>query len=245
MSGIGSIDLKVAVVDSDFYARHAINAYLAWDRRTRVMMKTDTLQAMRRGLADLPEIELPDVIVLDADHLDSEQALKYEIVGLRQEIDGLLVVCLAQFTNLNLILAAAEAGARAYLLKQDARLYIADAICYALNHDFVISKRLARAARQLAHTRVTAAAILPGPRHYLGMTDRIRQAIELYAVEGMPTRLVADEMGIGRSTVQDYIRKAYRILEAYDDREYPDDMSPQELAFMRMTALENVDDQQR
>ena len=234
MTGIGSINLKVVVVDSDFYARHAINAYLAWDRRTRVMLKTDTLQNMRQSLSSS---ELPDVIVLDADHLDNENVLKREIVGLCRDIEGLMVICLAQFSNLNLILAAAEAGARAYLLKQDVRLHIAGAICHALRHDFVISENLTRATRQLAHKRVVAAAILPGPRPYPGMRPRIRQAIELYAVEGMQTRLVADEMGISRNTVQGYIREAYRILEAQDKGDYPDDMSQQELAFMRLTAL--------
>ncbi len=244
MAGIGGINLKVAVIDSDFYSRNAINAYLAWDRRTRVIMKTDSLQTMWQGLAGLPSDDLPDVAVLDADHLDGEYALRHEISRLRQEIDQLMVVCLAQFSNLNFILASAESGARAYLLKQDVRLHIAGAICYALHHDFVVSQRLTRAVHQLTHQRVVAASILPGPRQYPGMTDRIRQTIELYAIEGMPTRLIADEMGISRNTVQGYINEAYRILETQDSGAYPDDMSRQELAFMRITALEDEHNRQ-
>jgi hypothetical protein len=53
----------------------------------------------------------------------------------------------------------------------------------------------------------------------------------------MPAHLAADEMGISLHTIRGYIKEGYRILEAYDDREYPLDMTPQERAFMRFTAL--------
>jgi len=39
MASYDAENLNVIVVDSDFYARNAINAYLAWDRRTRVLGK--------------------------------------------------------------------------------------------------------------------------------------------------------------------------------------------------------------
>ena len=55
-------------------------------------------------------------------------------------------------------------------------------------------------------------------------------------------RLVADEMGISTATVRGYIKLAYRILETYDECQYPADMSQQELAFMRLTALEPWED---
>jgi hypothetical protein len=42
-------------------------------------------------------------------------------------------------------------------------------------------------------------------------------------------------MGISLHTVRSYIKEGYRILEAYDETEYPVDMSPQERAFMRIT----------
>jgi hypothetical protein len=54
----------------------------------------------------------------------------------------------------------------------------------------------------------------------------------------MSAELAADEMGISPHTVRSYVKEGYRILEAYDDTVYPPDMSPQERAFMRFTALE-------
>ena len=72
---------------------------------------------------------------------------------------------------------------------------------------------------------------------YPEMTDRIRQAIRLCVIEGMPAHLAADEMGISLHTIRGYIKEGYRILEANDHYEYPTDMTPQERAFMRFTAL--------
>lgn len=56
----------------------------------------------------------------------------------------------------------------------------------------------------------------------------------------MPAQLAADEMGISLNTVRSYIKEGYRILEAYDDTTYPDEMSPAERAFMRLTSLDDA-----
>ena len=45
-------------------------------------------------------------------------------------------------------------------------------------------------------------------------------------------------MGISLHTIRGYIKEGYRILESYDDTDYPVDMTPQERAFMRFTALD-------
>jgi hypothetical protein len=64
MSGIGIINLKVVVLDSDYYAMQAINSYLAWDRRTRVTFMTTEIDIFWRYLRESPVAELPDVIVM-------------------------------------------------------------------------------------------------------------------------------------------------------------------------------------
>lgn len=239
MSGVGSINLKVVVIDTDFYSLQSINSYLAWDRRTRVTLMTDSFDAMWSYLNQLPKAELPDVVVMDANHMNGDVGLKNTINQLRNLIDDVMVICLAQFPDTDLIMAAAEAGARAFLLKQDVRLHIAWAICYALDYDFVITHGVARASDSAFHKRVFHATILPDQRQYPEMTDRIRQAIKLCVIEGMPAHLAADEMGISLHTIRGYIKEGYRILESHDRTEYPTDMTPQERAFMRFTALEN------
>lgn len=230
---ITGINLKVVIVDTDYYALQAINSYLAWDRRTRVTHMAETLEGMWQELAGTPLAELPDVILLDADHVGGPVALEEVIRRLRGHIEKVMIICLAQFATLDLVEAAAAAGARGYILKGEVRSQIAWAIVYMLDHDFVVSPGIQ--PDRSPNARVFHAMVLPRQREYPELTDRIRQAIELCVVNGMPAHVAADEMGISLHTIRSYIKEGYRILESYDETKYPEDMSPAERAFMRLT----------
>lgn len=247
MAGIGKINLNVVVVDSDRYAMSAINAYFAWDRRTTVIYKTGRLADFWTVYNENRLNRRPEVFVIDANHLGGAELLGAAIKRLRDEFTGIMIICLAQFADLDLIHAAAEAGAKAYWLKDDVRLHIGWAVCACCCLDreaFSISSSVVEAGRRLAHRRLRLAKTLPGPRNYIGFTPRVRQAAELYVVEGMPVRLIANEMGVEESTVRGYIKKTYSILESYhdDEQDYPNDLSQQEVGFMRLTALDLADD---
>lgn len=239
MPGINEINLKVLVMDTDFYALHAINGFLAWDRRTRVTNLSETPAQMWAHIERTPLAELPDVVLLEADHLGGPSGLRQVVQELRRHIEGLRVICLAQVADPELVEAAADAGASGFLLKQDLRLQIAWAIVYSLGRDFIITHEVQKTCTHLSNRRVLRAITLPEMRKFPELTDRIRQAIKLCVVEGMPAHLAADEMGISLHTIRGYIKEGYRILEAYDETEYPLDMTPQERAFMRFTAFEN------
>lgn len=238
-----NVNLKVLLMDTDYYALQAINSYLAWDRRTRVTSMCESLPDMWKHINEAPLAELPDVVMFDADHLGGADALRAQIERLRQKIKDVIIICLTQDNNIALVEAAAEAGARAYLLKGDVRLQIAWAVVYMLNTaEFMMSPSVAKAVESSANPRLRKAITLPKRREYPELTERIRQAIELCVVKGMPAHLAADEMGISLHTIRSYIKEGYRILEAYDDMEYPVDMSPQERAFMRLTRFGEKDE---
>lgn len=232
-----NVNLKVLVMDTDFYALQAVNSYLAWDRRTRVIALCSRVEDMWKYLKTAHSTEHPDIILLDADHLGGADSLQRVIKQARDQIKNVRVICLAQTSQTSLVEAAATAGASGFLLKQEVRLQIAWAIVYALNHDFIITHGLDKLRASMFNTRVYHATTLPEQRDYPELTDRIRQAIQLCVVEGMPAQLAADEMGISLHTIRGYIKEGYRIMEAYDEAEYPVEMSPQERAFMRFTAF--------
>lgn len=228
-----TINLKVLVIDSDFFALQALNSYLAWDRRTRVVALVNTVQQAVEHIDNVAEAEHPDVIVLEAEIFSDANTLRAAIQRFRQMIKDVMVICLALNVDPGQVETAIEAGARGYLLRNEVRLQIVGAICYALDHDFVITGGVQAAAE--AHlSRVT---LLPSERLYPEMTERIRQALYLYVVEGMPAQLAADEMGISPHTIRSYVKEGYRILEAHDEADYPEEMGPLERAFMRFTAL--------
>jgi CheY-like chemotaxis protein len=153
MTGIVNVNLKVLVLDTDFYAQQAINGYLAWDRRTRVTFLADSIEQMWNYLEETALAELPDVVVMDADHVGGPNGLTELIASLRRKIPDLRVVCLAQFSDPQLVEAAADANANAYLLKQDVRLQIAWAIVYTLA-DFVVTPGSERLPSPVQHAHL-------------------------------------------------------------------------------------------
>jgi len=237
------INLKVVIMDTDFYALHAINSFLAWDRRTRVTNLSETPRDMWLYINSTPLAELPDVVLLDADHLGGPEAVAKTITELDRRIEGVKTICLGQEIAVNLVEAAAEAGAAGYFLKQDIRLQITWGIVYALNHDFAITSSIAHATADRFNHRIFHAAVVPGMRKFPELTGRIGQALKLCVLDGLPAHLAADEMGISLHTIRGYIKEGYRILEAHDDFEYAINMTPQERAFMRLTAFDEDDEE--
>lgn len=234
-NNIINVNLKVLVMDTDYYALQAINSYLAWDRRTRVTFMAQSPDEMWSYLNRIGVAEQPNMIILDADHLGGAEGLQLELDHLRRRIKKIGVICMGRVAEPALIEAAAAYGARGFFIKSDVASQIAWAIVYALERDFTVSRGIDR--RPADHPRFRSAAVLPRQRQFPELTGRIRQAIELCVLRGMPAQLAADEMGISLHTIRSYIKEGYRILESHDETSYPKDMSPQERAFMRLTAF--------
>jgi DNA-binding NarL/FixJ family response regulator len=239
MDRIKDFNLTVVVMDTDFYALHAINGILAWDRRTRVTCLANTLPEMQTYLKSTPLAELPDVILLDTDQMSDMRELTALIKNLRGRIEKVRIIGTTESVREDAALAVAEAGAHGYLLKSDVKFQIAWAIVESFFREFIITTSLREATRDLFNHQLHHAFVLPPMRKFPELTPRLRQALQLCVVEGMPAGLAADEMGISLNTIRGYIKEGYRILETYDETEYPTDLNPQERAFMRLTSFAN------
>lgn len=237
---MSSKTLKVLILDTDYYARQAINSYLAWDRRTRVVQLASTLDAVAQYVERTPQVEWPDVVLLDAAAADTPQDLARLIKRLETTIPNVMTLVLDRKLDLDMVRAVAQANADGYLLRDEVRIHIAWAIVWAQDHDFVVTASVKDALHEEFDSRLFRSATVPERREHPELTQRIRQALQLCVVEGMSAELAADEMGLSPHTVRSYIKEGYRILEAYDDTIYPADMSPQERAFMRFTALDDA-----
>ncbi len=237
---IGKTNLKVMVYDPDIYGRHAINSYLAWDRRTRVIFLPSSFEEIFDWVMEHAEAEWPDALVLDTYSADSANELRRLIHRIRRIIPDVLIIVLDRGLRVDYALAALESDTGAYFLRNDVGLQIAWAIVWAQRPEFAISIGVKRALPPDADHRLHQAVILPERRRYPELTDRIREAIQLCVVEGMSADLAANEMGVSTHTIRSYVKEGYRILEAYDEGQiYPSEMSAQERAFMRFTALDD------
>ncbi len=236
-NAIDRFNLKVVIVDPDFYALNSLNSYLAWDRRTRVVKLLQSLNALTDFLKHVAAAEAPDVILIDADIFSDGIELGAALMHMRQLISTVKVICLGHNADPMRAAAALNAGGRGYLVRNEVRHLIASAVCFAVEHSFVVTQSIHAAVEKPFDMRLFNANVLPSERHFPEMTERIRQALWLCVVEGMSAQLAADEMGVSPHTVRSYIKEGYRILEAHDDRTFPDEMGPIERAFMRFTAL--------
>ncbi len=239
---IGQTNLKVLILDTDFYSRQAINSYLAWDRRTRVVHLADTLASVREYVAAVDQSEWPDVVLLDALAAKSPQALAKLVLHIEDTIPDVMTLVLDREVNLKTLHAIERARADGYLIRNELRIRIASAICWAQDHDFVVTQSVKDALEAAGEFegRLFRAVVIPERREYPDLTARVRQALTLCVVEGMSAELAADEMGLSPHTVRSYVKEGYRILETYDDTRYPPDLSPQEKAYMRITALQET-----
>jgi DNA-binding NarL/FixJ family response regulator len=239
MTKITWYNFKVLIVDPDYYARHALYTFLAWDRRTRVMYTVESVEKMWAYLRETAPVEYPDYVLIDANHVDGANGLRALMDKLKQTLPKARIICLAQQLEPELVQAAAEKGARAFLLKHEVGLRVGWAIVYGETRDFTVTSGVAEAMRSQKniHPRVQRAAILPRSIDFPQLTERVKQALELW-LGGMPAYLIADELGIAQSTVRGYIKKAYRILESTVDFEFPREVTQQERAFLRYTALD-------
>jgi DNA-binding NarL/FixJ family response regulator len=233
-----AINLKVLILDADFYSRQAINSYLAWDRRTRVVHMADTIESVAEYVQAVDKSEWPDVVLLDSMAAETPDELAKLVLLLEDTIPNVMTLVLARKLNMDMVRAVEHARANGYLLRNEVRIRIASAICWALDYDFVVTHSVKEALKEEFEGRLFRAVAIPEQREYPDLTPRVREALRLCVVEGMSAELAADEMGISAHTIRSYVKEGYRILETYDDTHYPLDLSPQEKAFMRITALE-------
>lgn len=238
---VGKTNLKVLLYDSDFYGLYAINSYLAWDRRTRVVGMAHTVDDIFEWVDEHIEAEWPDVVLLDTYGLTVPNDMALLVYQVRERIPDVQVIVLEREPTVQMAMAILDAGAAAYFVRDDVGLQIAWAIVWAQRPEFAISGSVSSAiAVDIHDERLQQAVVLPEKRHYPELTDRIREAIQLCVVEGMSADLAADEMGVSTHTIRSYVKEGYRILESYDDdQEYPPEMSAQERAFMRFTAIQD------
>lgn len=227
--------IRIFVIERDIYARQSITSYLSWDRRTRVVGTAGTLHEMIAMLGD-PEYGRLNAVTLDTGLATDPSGLAALIRLIHYSAPQAAVICLANSTDPDWILAAQQAGACAYLIRETVGLGVACAVWFALENSFVLTHDAAEALRH-AHRDSIDMVVLPSRRQYERMTPRIEQALWLCVVEGLPAELAAEEMGVSTSTVRSYIKEGYRILESQDDTAYPASMSPAERAFLRFTAL--------
>lgn len=238
---LAHLDIRVFVMEGNAFARSNISLLLGRDRRTRVVGQASSpfhLMVELRRLRDEHQPE-PQFILFDTSYAEHRpEMLRGWLEAVKSVAGDARILCLADKPDRAMALAACDAGAGGFMTRESVRLSIGSTIVYALNTGFVVTNDVALRLQGVFDNAIFRAEVLPSLREYPALTQRIEEALRLCVIKGLPADVAADEMGLSTSTVRSYVKEGYRILESYDDTIYPNDLSPQERAFMRYTALD-------
>jgi DNA-binding NarL/FixJ family response regulator len=188
--------IRVLIADDHPLARAGLEHLLgALDDIAVVGVATGGEEAVRLAREHDPDVVLMDLEMPDMDGIDATQAL-------RARQPGAAVVVLTSFSDRERILAALDAGAVGYLLKDADPDELARAIRAAARGEAPLHPR---AARELLD------------RHRAGpqLTDREHEILALVA-QGLPNKLIARRLAISERTVKGHLTRVFERIGVTD-----------------------------
>jgi DNA-binding NarL/FixJ family response regulator len=192
--------IRVLIVDDHALVRAGLAQLLeSADDISVVALAADGEEAL--GMAREHD---PDVVLMDLSMpgLDGVEATR-RIVASGEAVQ---VVVLTSFSDRDRIVAALDAGAVGYLLKDAEPDEILRGVRAAAEGGSPLDPRAAR----------TMLAARRGPGGETGLTDREREVLALIA-EGLPNKLIARRLEISEKTVKAHATSAFRRI-GVDDR---------------------------
>lgn len=192
--------IRVLIVDDHAVVRAGLAQLLATFEDLEVVgQAADGEEAAELALSAAPDVVLMDLEMPVADGIAGTRG----VLASRPEAR---VVMLTSFSDTERILAALDAGARGYVLKDAGPDELAGAIRAAARGEAPLDPRAARAL-------LDARARPPEPAE--GLSEREREVLAMVA-EGLPNKLVARRLGISEKTVKAHLTSIYRQIGVTD-----------------------------
>jgi DNA-binding NarL/FixJ family response regulator len=192
--------IKVLVADDHPVVRDALVRLLeAADGITVVATATTGQEALEAALEHSPNVVLMDIEMPNMNGIAAAQALQESRSPAR-------VVMLTTFSDRERILAALDAGALGYLLKDAEPDEIVRGVRAAARGDSPVA---AQAAREMIadRRRATGGAV--------GLSVREREVLTLVA-QGLPNKLIARRLEISEKTVKSHLTRVFAQIGVTD-----------------------------
>jgi DNA-binding NarL/FixJ family response regulator len=192
--------IRVLVADDHGVVRTGIARLLAAvDDLSVVGTAADGREAVELALAERPDVVLMDLSMPVLDGIEATRRIV-------EELPETSVVVLTSFSDRQRILAALDAGAIGYLLKDAEPEAVVDGIRAAARGEAPLDPKAGRA--------LLAARERTEPEDRL--SEREREVLALVA-RGLPNKLIARELAISEKTVKAHLTSIFRQL-GVDDR---------------------------
>jgi DNA-binding NarL/FixJ family response regulator len=163
-----------------------------------------TAEAALRSLQNRETRKVPDLILLDL-NLPGMTGIE-AIPFFTKSIPGTEIVVLTQSNREADVLAAIQAGAKGYLLKNSSRHQIFDCIRTVMTGGALIDPNVASYILNTVKTRT------PKAEQKIALSERETEILGLLG-EGLVQKQIADQLGISLNTVGSHLRHIYEKLE--------------------------------
>ena len=200
----GDSPIRVLLVDDHHIVRIGLRAVLAEDARIRVVGEASTASA---ALTEAVRLQ-PTVVLLDL-RLPDRSGLEV-CRQLKQHTPCPSVLCLTSFADDYTILAAIEAGADGYLLKEVDGPNIGDAIVTIARGGSVMDPMVTR--RMLGVVRGNDGGLKEIRQKIARLSPQESRVLATVA-RGKTNKEVADILNLGEGTVRNYLATVFQKLE--------------------------------
>lgn len=201
---------RVFIVDDHAVLADALATLLSREEGISVVGTANDAGGARANVARL----LPDVVLMDQ-YLPDTTGVALT-AALRHELPELVVLMLTSDASDETMLAAIEAGASGYLLKDQPAGVVVDAVRRAAAGETLIPTSVVQ--RLLAFRREQDAARRRAERETPALTPRERSVLALMD-RGLTAKAVAEHLGISWDTARDHIQNVIEKLGVHSKPE--------------------------
>ena len=191
--------ISVIVVDDHTVVREGLSLLVAGEDDLDVIAAVDSGEAAVAAVGR----QVPDVVLMD---LAMPGIGGVEATRLITESSAAAVVVLTTFGESERVLAALDAGAVGYLLKDSQPSQLLAGIRSAASGGSPLDPRVARALLDARHAPTAKAPAL---------TEKQQEVLDLVA-RGLSNRLIARQLGISEKTVKAHLTAIYSTLGVTD-----------------------------
>ena len=213
--------IKVMLIEDDFYSRYAFYSILSKDNRIFVIDDVVDVEEAIWVLEGAKAHQIPDVIVFDVDLFAEapgsptfEQSIR-AIRLLQETVQPLKcrTVCCAMNPSLSLVREAVALGIDALLKKNEVAYAICDVVVKVHEGQFVYTQGVSQIAfgrfEGIEHEKVH---LVPA-REALPLTSDQRRIARLYCEDGISANEVAESLHLTEAGVRSHIRNIFRALK--------------------------------
>ena len=213
-------EIRVFVVEDEFYTLNALRVFLSQDPRTVYVGGAQNPEQALEKLQSSSRYARPDVVLLDMRFRDVEgketleglELLRKIKSGVRLHGSQVKVLCISMKLDPTIVVSALSSGADGYLDKNQVSESIVDAVEWVHQGKTVVSPNIADRIVGIVKGARNDIVLFPD-KQVTGLSDRTEQVAFLYYRCGMTAGEIGRELHIAESTVRTHIKKIKSVLE--------------------------------